>query len=112
MVASLPQLQLIDGQQRRIRKLRLSLTDRCNLRCTYCMPTDATFMSPQHYLTAAEYARIVAELVRAPPAARVPGNLGSISGSGGAGFELDDEWGEALALSRTAGNLWGAAAEH
>ncbi len=63
MVASLPQLQLIDGQQRRIRKLRLSLTDRCNLRCTYCMPTNATFMSPQHYLTAVEYATIVAELV-------------------------------------------------
>ncbi|XFA74273.1 GTP 3',8-cyclase MoaA [Thermosynechococcaceae cyanobacterium Okahandja] len=58
-----PRQYLIDPQQRRIRKLRLSVTDRCNLRCTYCMPVDAVFMSPQHYLTAVEYATIVAELV-------------------------------------------------
>ena len=31
---------LEDHQARRIRYLRLSLTDRCNLRCTYCMPAD------------------------------------------------------------------------
>lgn len=29
---------------RRIRYLRISLTDRCNLRCVYCMPEDMTFM--------------------------------------------------------------------
>lgn len=63
MVASPPSQHLVDTHQRRIRKLRLSITDRCNLRCTYCMPTDATFMPPQHYLTVAEYATIVAELV-------------------------------------------------
>ena len=27
-----------DSYQRRIDYLRLSITDRCNLRCTYCMP--------------------------------------------------------------------------
>lgn len=31
---------LTDGCQRNIDYLRLSITDRCNLRCTYCMPTE------------------------------------------------------------------------
>ena len=31
---------LIDPQGRRIDYLRLSVTDRCNYRCTYCMPED------------------------------------------------------------------------
>ncbi|MHC1742278.1 MAG: GTP 3',8-cyclase MoaA [Syntrophobacteraceae bacterium] len=31
---------LTDGCKRRIDYLRLSITDRCNLRCTYCMPTE------------------------------------------------------------------------
>jgi len=31
---------LVDGYQRRVDYLRLSVTDRCNLRCTYCMPTE------------------------------------------------------------------------
>ena len=29
---------LLDGFARRIRYLRVSVTDRCNYRCTYCMP--------------------------------------------------------------------------
>ncbi len=29
---------LIDSYQRRVNYLRISLTDRCNLRCVYCMP--------------------------------------------------------------------------
>ena len=32
------QTPLIDPQQRRIDTLRVSVTDRCNYRCTYCMP--------------------------------------------------------------------------
>ncbi|PCC72634.1 cyclic pyranopterin monophosphate synthase subunit MoaA [Nannocystis exedens] len=31
---------LVDPQARRIRYLRVSLTDRCNYRCTYCMPEE------------------------------------------------------------------------
>ena len=31
---------LVDRQARRVRYLRLSLTDRCNYRCTYCMPEE------------------------------------------------------------------------
>lgn len=30
--------ELVDGQQRRIDYLRVSVTDRCNYRCTYCLP--------------------------------------------------------------------------
>jgi cyclic pyranopterin phosphate synthase len=29
---------MIDAYQRKINYLRLSVTDRCNLRCRYCMP--------------------------------------------------------------------------
>lgn len=31
---------LLDGFARRIRYLRISVTDRCNYRCSYCMPED------------------------------------------------------------------------
>ncbi len=31
-------VEAVDGFKRRIDYLRLSITDRCNLRCTYCMP--------------------------------------------------------------------------
>src|SRR5438128_12011647 len=31
---------LIDGHGRRISDLRVSVTDRCNFRCQYCMPAD------------------------------------------------------------------------
>lgn len=31
---------MLDGYKREINYLRISLTDRCNLRCVYCMPAD------------------------------------------------------------------------
>lgn len=34
--------ELVDSFSRTISYLRLSLTDRCNLRCRYCMPEDST----------------------------------------------------------------------
>lgn len=34
------QLPLLDQHQRPLRSLRLSVTDRCNLRCGYCMPEE------------------------------------------------------------------------
>ncbi len=52
----------MDAYGRRIRKLRVSLTDQCNLRCHYCMPVNAQFMDANHYLTPAEYGEIIAEL--------------------------------------------------
>ena len=31
---------LVDGWGRAIRSVRVSVTDRCNFRCQYCMPAD------------------------------------------------------------------------
>lgn len=38
-------MALADRQARPVRYLRLSLTDRCNLRCTYCMPPEGVVSS-------------------------------------------------------------------
>ena len=40
ITASPPQAFITDTQQRPLRDLRISVTDRCNLRCTYCMPRE------------------------------------------------------------------------
>lgn len=37
---------LIDGHSRKIDYLRLSVTDRCNLRCMYCMPAEGVQWKP------------------------------------------------------------------
>ena len=37
---------ILDARKRPLRDLRLSLTDHCNLRCTYCMPQEA--FGPHH----------------------------------------------------------------
>jgi cyclic pyranopterin phosphate synthase len=39
--------------------LRISVTDRCNLRCVYCMPEDVTFMDRSDLLTFEEIAHFV-----------------------------------------------------
>jgi len=41
---------LFDAHQRPLRSLRLSVTDRCNLRCSYCMPEDQYVWLPRHQL--------------------------------------------------------------
>lgn len=55
-------MKLIDEHGRKVRKLRLSLTDKCNLRCHYCMPVNQTFMDEKAYLTPASYEEIISEL--------------------------------------------------
>lgn len=55
---------LIDGYGRRMRKLRVSLLDTCNFRCTYCMPSDPRFTSRDKLLSAQEIFDIVSVLVR------------------------------------------------
>lgn len=45
--------------------LRISVTDRCNLRCTYCMPEEVTFRDRSELLTfeeIAEFVRVAATL--------------------------------------------------
>src|SRR5262245_23185839 len=39
--------------------LRVSVTDRCNLRCTYCMPEDVVFRDRSELLTFEEIAQFV-----------------------------------------------------
>src|SRR5215211_4955327 len=39
--------------------LRVSVTDRCNLRCTYCMPEDVVFRDRSALLTFEEIAHFV-----------------------------------------------------
>ncbi len=51
---------LVDRYGRRATDMRLSLTDKCNLRCTYCMPAEGLeWLSKQAVMTAAEITRIV-----------------------------------------------------
>src|SRR5712692_3130614 len=51
--------QLIDTYGRVHNNLRISVTDRCNLRCTYCMPEDVVFMDRRELLTFEEIAHFV-----------------------------------------------------
>ncbi len=45
---------MLDAFQRRITYLRLSVTDRCDLRCTYCMPERMTFLPRKEVLSLEE----------------------------------------------------------
>ena len=49
---------LVDGFQRRISYLRLSVTDRCDLRCSYCMPERMTFLPRKEVLSLEELYRL------------------------------------------------------
>jgi cyclic pyranopterin phosphate synthase len=50
---------LVDPFDRRVKDLRISITDRCNFRCTYCMPAEGMRWLPrEELLTYEEQARI------------------------------------------------------
>ena len=46
----IPPPNLIDTQGRVVRDLRISVTDRCNLRCVYCMPAEGMPWLPKEQL--------------------------------------------------------------
>jgi len=52
--------RLIDRFGRPHTDLRISVTDRCNLRCTYCMPEEVVFRPREELLTYEEIARVAA----------------------------------------------------
>ena len=57
--------RLVDAFGRRLTYLRVSVTDRCNLRCTYCLPEDADFpFGDKAFLSPAEIEVLVGALVR------------------------------------------------
>ena len=56
---------LTDRFGRRIEYLRLSVTDRCDLRCSYCMPEGFKgFEEPEHWLTFDEIERLLGAFAR------------------------------------------------
>src|SRR6059058_3816901 len=51
---------LVDGWGREIRSLRVSVTDKCNFRCRYCMPAEGLeWLERDELLTFEEIARLV-----------------------------------------------------
>jgi cyclic pyranopterin phosphate synthase len=62
MFAPIP-LPILDALSRPLRDLRISVTDRCSFRCTYCMPKeifgrDFAFLSPGELLSFEEITRL------------------------------------------------------
>jgi GTP 3',8-cyclase len=55
---------LVDSFQRRVTYLRLSITDRCDLRCTYCMPERMTFLPRKDVLSFEELDELVTAFAR------------------------------------------------
>ena len=51
--------QFIDNHGREINYVRLSVTDRCNLRCSYCMPEKMKFLPRAEILSYEEMERLV-----------------------------------------------------
>ncbi|MDF7777363.1 GTP 3',8-cyclase MoaA [Sphingomonas sp. AOB5] len=54
---------LVDGQGRAIRYLRISVTDRCDLRCRYCMSEAMTFLPREAVLSLEEIALIAERFI-------------------------------------------------
>ncbi len=56
---------MLDAYYREIRYLRLSVTDRCNYRCAYCMPPEGVnWLEPSTILTDEEIIRVLSVLGR------------------------------------------------
>ena len=56
--------ELIDSHGRTIRDVRLSVTDRCNFRCVYCMEPESRFLPRGELLTVDELARVAGACLR------------------------------------------------
>ncbi|WP_426443454.1 GTP 3',8-cyclase MoaA [Bradyrhizobium genosp. P] len=54
---------LIDGFARTVTYLRVSVTDRCDLRCVYCMSTEMTFLPKKDLLTLDELDRVCSAFI-------------------------------------------------
>jgi len=55
---------MIDPFGRKINYLRLSVTDRCDLRCVYCMAEDMTFLPKSEVLSLEELERLAGAFIR------------------------------------------------
>lgn len=63
MQTSTAKTKLIDQFGRQVDYIRLSITDRCDFRCTYCMSEDMEFLSRNEVLSLEECLRIVKAFV-------------------------------------------------
>jgi len=63
MNAILPRPKMIDPFGRAISYLRVSVTDRCDFRCTYCMAEDMTFLPKKDLLTLEELDRLCSAFI-------------------------------------------------
>ena len=61
-MTTLPQA-LIDDFGRRVRYVRISVTDRCDFRCVYCMSEEMTFLPRAQVLTLEELALVARAFV-------------------------------------------------
>ncbi|HET8802139.1 MAG TPA: GTP 3',8-cyclase MoaA [Marinobacter sp.] len=59
----MPQAPLTDRFGRTVNYVRLSVTDRCDFRCVYCMAEEMTFLPRQQVLTLEEIARVARTFV-------------------------------------------------
>src|SRR4249920_3300582 len=59
-----PQKPLIDPFARAITYLRVSVTDRCDFRCVYCMAEEMTFLPKSELLTLEELDRVCSAFIR------------------------------------------------
>lgn len=59
----IPAPQLIDSFGRKVDYIRLSITDRCDFRCVYCMSEDMQFLPRDEVLSLEECARLVKAFV-------------------------------------------------
>ena len=62
--SALPSCGLVDRFGRRVTYLRLSVTDRCDLRCVYCMSENMTFMPKRDALSLNELERLAVAFIR------------------------------------------------
>ena len=79
-----------DSYGRTIEYMRISITDRCNLRCRYCMPDGAKWIPMSEILTYEEIERICREAVRIGITRSDPDDPAD---SGHRRSNNDDKWG-------------------
>jgi cyclic pyranopterin phosphate synthase len=62
-MTAMPTSPLIDPFGRRITYLRVSVTDRCDFRCVYCMPEEMNFLPRKDLLTLEELDRLISAFI-------------------------------------------------
>ncbi|MBN14131.1 MAG: GTP 3',8-cyclase MoaA [Pelagibacterium sp.] len=64
MTNHVPQRPLVDSFGRHVTYLRVSVTDRCDFRCTYCMGEDMVFLPKSEVLSFEEIQEVIGAFVR------------------------------------------------